>query len=182
MSTEFAQDQGKNREMVGYGRPPRATRFRPGRSGNPAGRPKGQSITALLCAAIQAEVDGRTAAERIAEVMVGRALKGDIRFVREILDRTEGKVPKQVADSGSEVTRIKVVYTDDWRGRSDDQAGQPGPVKGGSALGDVPDADFEAVANGEARLSIDGNPTREWTSGHTDGTRGSGTKRGKAGV
>ena len=29
------------RYAVGYGRPPRASRFQPGRSGNPAGRPRG---------------------------------------------------------------------------------------------------------------------------------------------
>jgi hypothetical protein len=28
-------------ERVGYGRPPMMTRFRPGQSGNPRGRPKG---------------------------------------------------------------------------------------------------------------------------------------------
>ena len=28
-------------EKVGYGQPPKATRFKPGRSGNPRGRPKG---------------------------------------------------------------------------------------------------------------------------------------------
>jgi hypothetical protein len=28
--------------LVGYGRPPTATRFRPGQSGNPKGRPKGR--------------------------------------------------------------------------------------------------------------------------------------------
>lgn len=34
---------------VGYGRPPKATRFKPGKSGNPRGRPKGaKSIPALL--------------------------------------------------------------------------------------------------------------------------------------
>jgi len=35
-------DRGeKDGYEVGYGKPPRATRFQPGRSGNPRGRPKG---------------------------------------------------------------------------------------------------------------------------------------------
>jgi len=33
-----------NKEEVGYKRPPKATRFKPGQSGNPKGRPKGTSI------------------------------------------------------------------------------------------------------------------------------------------
>jgi hypothetical protein len=33
---------------VGYGRPPKATRFKPGKSGNPKGRPKGSVNTKAL--------------------------------------------------------------------------------------------------------------------------------------
>lgn len=46
-TTELPHDDEVHREAptpdyeVGYGKPPKATRFQPGRSGNPRGRPKG---------------------------------------------------------------------------------------------------------------------------------------------
>jgi hypothetical protein len=84
-----------------------ATRFRPGRSGNPGGRPKGPTIATRLRKLLdQPGLDGEASekpiADRIAEMIVREALAGDIRFIREILDRTEGKVTAR-AVGGDEV-------------------------------------------------------------------------------
>ena len=68
--------------------------FPRGRSGNPGGRPKGQSITAALRAELDrpcADDPTVTKGERLAERLVSMALAGDLGAIREVLDRTEGK-------------------------------------------------------------------------------------------
>lgn len=66
-------------------------RFAPGVSGNPRGRPRAGASLAEL---IRDELDrtmrgGRTRKERLAEVIVERALAGDHRFCRLIMERVE---------------------------------------------------------------------------------------------
>jgi hypothetical protein len=82
-----------------------ATRFKPGNRANPHGRPKGPTYstrlrTLLQCQELagQALPDGKTIADLLAEVMVRKALQGDYRFTREILDRTEGKVTARAGE------------------------------------------------------------------------------------
>jgi Family of unknown function (DUF5681) len=83
---------------VGYKKPPKHSRFRPGQSGNPRGRPKGaKSFAALLVAELASLVlvsEGgvsRTLSKKEAAVktIVGRLLKGDTRVLPAILKLSE---------------------------------------------------------------------------------------------
>src|SRR5262245_43061967 len=73
---------------VGYGRPPKHSRFKPGQSGNPNGRPKGaKSLKTLLEEALASSVtimEGgiarKTELRRLLfKSLVGKAVKGDAR-------------------------------------------------------------------------------------------------------
>lgn len=57
LSPTLGQNGAAGEERVGYGRPPRATRFRPGRSGNPSGVAKSQRISKLVARALEETVD-----------------------------------------------------------------------------------------------------------------------------
>lgn len=81
-------------EAVGYGRPPKAHRFRKGQSGNPKGRPKGsRNIQAMvegwLMRPVPMTLDGRSVMKPALEVMVAqmvqRAMKGDPKALKEAL-------------------------------------------------------------------------------------------------
>lgn len=72
--------------------------FKPGQSGNPGGRPKGKSLTALLRERLD-EVDpatGKTIAEMVVEGWINAARDGNVPAIKEALDRTEGKVPDKL--------------------------------------------------------------------------------------
>ena len=61
--------------------------WKPGQSGNPGGRPKGKSITAEL----RKLLDKGTNAEDLAEILLKMGKK-DLAALREVLDRSDGKV------------------------------------------------------------------------------------------
>jgi hypothetical protein len=73
---------------VGYGKPPKKSRFKPGTSGNPKGRPKrkpaaiSKIIRDALSAAVRYRANGRTKTatrhEVVLKTLIAQALKGDL--------------------------------------------------------------------------------------------------------
>jgi hypothetical protein len=79
---------------VGYGKPPNATQFRKGRSGNPGGRPKGSlnlatDLTAELGEKITIREDGRprkvSKQRALIKSLTAKALQGDVRAMTSLL-------------------------------------------------------------------------------------------------
>lgn len=69
---------------VGYGRPPRATQFAPGKSGNPRGRPKGsRTVGAILQDILRQKIavteNGKTRRLAALEVMLRRLVNDAMR-------------------------------------------------------------------------------------------------------
>ena len=83
--------------------------WKPGESGNPGGRPKGTSITARLRKLV--EKNEGEVADALCKAIVKAGLKGDYRFVKEILDRLDGPVKQQI--EGNMTTHYKVHRAED---------------------------------------------------------------------
>ena len=82
---------GQDDFEVGYGKPPKHTRFMKGQSGNPKGRKKGSaSYKSIIAEAfaepititVNSERKTMTKREAITQVLMGKALKGDMQALR----------------------------------------------------------------------------------------------------
>ena len=113
-------DAPADTEKVGYCRPPRATRFRPGQSGNPRGRPrKPKPIQDLLATELRRRVaireNGREQKVQKLELVVKRlvhdAIQGNYPAVRLLIDLI--KVTEEGSDPGLVDRTMKALIAED---------------------------------------------------------------------
>ncbi|WP_340586906.1 DUF5681 domain-containing protein [Erythrobacter alti] len=87
---------------VGYGKPPVSTRFKPGQSGNPKGRPKGaKGLNTIVRETLGGKLAVRTAEgtkkiskiEAVLQKTLEKALKGDARAQFELMKLWKNAVP-----------------------------------------------------------------------------------------
>jgi hypothetical protein len=71
--------------------------FKPGKSGNPKGRPPTRGLLVHLRKQLEDATEGQAAEELIAQKLVDLAKAGDLAAIRECFDRIEGR-PKQSVD------------------------------------------------------------------------------------
>ncbi|RMA42343.1 DUF5681 domain-containing protein [Rhodophyticola porphyridii] len=101
---------------VGYGRPPKSTRFKKGQSGNPHGRPKGRKTEipydAVLGQTVTIREDGAektmTAAEAFLLSLAKQGLEGDTAAARQTLATIEDARAKRLLKN--DTTEIRLVY------------------------------------------------------------------------
>jgi Family of unknown function (DUF5681) len=101
-------DDGK----VGYKRPPKATQFKPGKTGNARGRPKGSrkldaDLVEMLSQVMTVREGGKTRRisrqEAILRRLLSQALQGDEKAIKLILSmRTKVDATRQAADQQPE--------------------------------------------------------------------------------
>jgi hypothetical protein len=95
---------------VGYGKPPRHARFKPGESGNPRGRPRGsKNVFVLLDEELNQTVtineNGRrrriTKRAAVVKHMVNKTLSGDPRVLQILLSQLRSREAHAEADPSS---------------------------------------------------------------------------------
>lgn len=73
--------------------------FRPGKSGNPAGRPPGgEELRKRILKALHQKRDGKRAVDALIDVLVRKSLGGDLRAARLLVEYAYGK-PVSILDA-----------------------------------------------------------------------------------
>jgi uncharacterized protein DUF5681 len=139
------------------------TPFKPGQSGNPTGRPKKRlPITDRYVALLESPIEenerkklklpkGATNADAIVLQVIRLARKGNLRAIKEICDRVEGKPSTRVEREDRSIERpsIRVIYDRDERAPRT-------PMKK-----EVTDSESSGNAHGKSERSGGGLDTKE---------------------
>jgi hypothetical protein len=105
---------------VGYGRPPKATQFKPGKSGNPRGRPKGSrspqaAFQHIINETVPVTEKGRTRRMTRDDVISRRltddAMRGDHKSRKQYFERRDLYAP----DASNAETRTVIVLPSNGR-------------------------------------------------------------------
>lgn len=109
---------GQGDYVVGYGKPPKATQFKKGQSGNPKGRAKGTrnmeaELEEVLCSKVEIQIDGKKKTITRRQAVLLRisvdAAKGNVRaaglLLRLAQDAARNAPPDQVQAPTSEEDR-----------------------------------------------------------------------------
>jgi hypothetical protein len=136
VSDESRQEGGGGAEAgeykVGPGRPPKEHQFKPGQSGNPGGRPRGESVTATLRRLLEKQHNGKSIQELVAERIIKEALTGKFQFAKELLDRVEGRPAQKLELDSKEPLLTFVVPAPRVIGQEEAERSPPsGKVYGG---------------------------------------------------
>jgi hypothetical protein len=108
-------DGSSSREaQVGYRRPPAATRFAKGRSGNPKGRPRGKAgplpYDSVLGQIVTVTENGQTkritAAEAFLLKLMKDALAGDAAAMRDMLTTIEAAKPSRAGPDAAAIKQV----------------------------------------------------------------------------
>jgi hypothetical protein len=125
---------------VGYGRPPSHSRFKPGRSGNPAGRRKGQvNLKTDLAEELGEKIRVREGARErsiskqraMIKALVAKALKGDPRAAALLFAMIAKHVEQQAGPApGVELSASDQAILDDFLRRHAPELGSRGGENG----------------------------------------------------
>ena len=112
---------------VGYKKPPRHTRFQPGQSGNPQGRPKGSrnfasAVKDLLGGKVRVVIDG---SPRVVSTLEAALLRlkdkglggGDLRALSQIIELAKEYLKEERAEGGIALTSDETVVFETFKAR-----------------------------------------------------------------
>ena len=125
--------EGPSDDQVGYGKPPRHSRFRKGQSGNPRGRPKGLQSAARLARSILNEKivireNGKrraiTRREAMLKQLANKGVMGDLRSIREVLNLDAAGAEVETRAKPLRIELVPVEPVPYWL-RNDVKPGEP---------------------------------------------------------